>query len=216
MPTTIAIPDIVLTPEEWQFAGAVVGSLLVGLLTFYYGVKGWAASAYDSLKASSPSECDIDEFCGSQNPPSKVKVMIAHKLRVGSRVPSTEPIPLECIESPHVQGLWITKAKGTNDDATPLEDLIPRKTVQGFMDKRDKHETLVVATIRMGFGHHRLAYSACSWALSQGYTTIFHDFVNIESEESKLVGSADTIYSRMSRLSTEIGGPIEYLWGQVR
>jgi hypothetical protein len=65
----------------------------------------------------------------------------------------------------------------------------------------------------MGFGHHRLAYSACSWALSQKYTTIFHDLINIESEEASLIHSVDALYSKFSRLATELGGPIEKIWG---
>lgn len=205
-----------------QYWGALLGTVMVGILTVGWilkvALKAWATAAYATLKATSPSQCDIDEFVGPSNPVNPIKVMVVHALRVGKRQPSTQPIELECIKSTHVEGLWVSQAKGSSSStATPLEQLIPRKTQEGFMDKRDKNkQTVVVATIRMGFGHHRLAYSACSWALSKGYTTIFHDLINIESEESKLVGSADTIYSKMSRLSTEIGGPVEYLWGQVR
>jgi hypothetical protein len=206
---------------------ALIGTIVVGVVTLYLALKtvlkAWGTFTYDTLmkKYSTVSNCNIDEFCGPSNPPNKFKVMLVHKLRVGGRTPSTTPIELECVKSEHVDGLWVSQAKGTKSTATtkpatPLEELIPRKTKEGFMDKRDKNkQTVVVATIRMGFGHHRLAYSACSWALSKGYTTIFHDLIHIESEESKLVGSADTIYSKMSRLSTEIGGPVEYLWGQV-
>jgi len=202
--------------------GALVGTVLIGFVTFFVVLKSilkkWAETAYTALKATSPSQCDIDEFVGPSNPINPIKVMLVNKLRIGNRQPNTTPIELECVKSPHVEGLWVSQAKGTSSESsTPLEQLVPKKTVDGFMDKTDKKKTptVIVATIRMGFGHHRLAYSACSWALAKGYTTIFHDLISIESEESKLVGSADTIYSKMSRLSTEIGGPIEYLWGQV-
>jgi len=177
------------------------------IFALYVVLQQWAAGAYDRLQASSPSECDIDAFCGSSNPPDKLKVMAVHKLRVGSRQPKTQAIELEAIPSEHVPGLWVSQAKGTsknNKEAKAVTELI-----------QNKQKSVVVATIRMGFGHHRLAYSACSWALEQGYTTIFHDLINIESEEAKMVGSADTIYSRMSRLASELGGPVEYMWGQA-
>lgn len=197
---------------------------VLGAVT-YVLLKNWAEGAYAALKEKNAaiSQCDIDAFVmgGSsdnpQNPPDKIKVCLVNKLRIGSRPASTKPIPLECTPSTHVKGLWVSRAvkAGATDSPTPLADLLPRITSDGLIDPKDKKKTLVVATIRMGFGHHRLAYSACSWALEQGYNTIFHDLINIESEESKLIGSADTIYSKMSRLSSELGGPVEYLWGKV-
>ena len=196
----------------------VLVALAVGTYVF---LKQWAETTYDAIKTRNPSQCDIDTFVGPQNPPDKIKVCLINKLRVGNRVASQTPIALECTPSSHVPGLYVSRAvtaknKDTTVKATPLTELLPRVTSEGLIDPKDKKKTVVVATIRMGFGHHRLAYSACSWALDQGYTTIFHDLINIESEESKLIGSADTIYSKMSRLSTEIGGPVEYLWGKVR
>ncbi len=205
-----------------SYVGISLAVLAVVGAAGYYYLKQWAEGAYDAMKQRNPTECDIDAFVGPQNPPDKVKVCLVNKLRVGNRIASTTPIPLECTKSPHVEGLYVSRAikPGTNnnddeDTPTPLSNLLPRVTSEGLIDPNDTKKTIVVATIRMGFGHHRLAYSACSWALEQGYTTIFHDLINIESDESKLIGSADTIYSKMSRLSTEIGGPIEYLWGKV-
>jgi hypothetical protein len=158
---------------------------------------------------------DMDAFCTP--PPSKAKVAAAHLLRLGSRkANTTTPIPLECYPSPHVEGLYVAAAAGKSGqkDTVPVEDLLPRRNNNGTIDKRHK-PTVVVATIRMGFGHHRLAYSACSWALSQNYTTIFHDLINIESEEASLIKSLDALYSKMSRLATELGGPVEALWGMM-
>lgn len=204
-----------------SYLGIGLVVVAVASVAGYYFLQQWAEGAYETLRQRNPTECDIDTFVGPQNPPDKVKVCLVNKLRVGNRTASTTPIPLECTKSPHVEGLYVSRAvtKGSNEEtkeAIPLSDLLPRITSEGLIDPNDKKKTIVVATIRMGFGHHRLAYSACSWALEQGYTTIFHDLINIQSEESKLIGSADTIYSKMSRLSTEIGGPIEYLWGKVR
>eukprot|EP00339_Tiarina_fusa_P001569 CAMPEP_0117004372 /NCGR_PEP_ID=MMETSP0472-20121206/5369_1 /TAXON_ID=693140 ORGANISM="Tiarina fusus, Strain LIS" /NCGR_SAMPLE_ID=MMETSP0472 /ASSEMBLY_ACC=CAM_ASM_000603 /LENGTH=539 /DNA_ID=CAMNT_0004705309 /DNA_START=247 /DNA_END=1866 /DNA_ORIENTATION=- len=194
--------------------------------------SAWAETAYDEMLQDPKTECDIDSFVNkngtnNKNPCNKIKVAMAHKLRVKGRKARLTPIPLVCTKSPHVAGLYVsrnaaTKAKATaegEETVVPLNDLLPRLTEDGKLDKTDisttKKPTVVVATIRMGFGHHRLAYSACSWALGEGYTTIFHDLLNIESEESNLINSIDELYSKFSRLASELGGPIELLWGQA-
>lgn len=164
----------------------------------------------DELKAQ---DVDMDAFCTP--PPNKPKVAAGHYFRMGSRQANTDqPIALEATKSPHVEGLYVAAAAGSTEEATPMDQLLPKRTSRGEIDKRSK-PTLVVATIRMGFGHHRLAYSACSWALSQGYTTIFHDLISIESEEASLIHSVDALYSKFSRLATELGGVVEKAWGMA-
>jgi len=64
----------------------------------------------------------------------------------------------------------------------------------------------------MGFGHHRIAYAASSWALAQG-NTYFHDLLAIESPEAKMIHDTDQLYSKGSRLASEFGGRVEKLWG---
>eukprot|EP00980_Cylindrotheca_fusiformis_P006848 scaffold1431_cov76-Cylindrotheca_fusiformis.AAC.3 len=160
---------------------------------------------------------DMDEFCTKSYPPNKSKIAIAHWFRLGTRKANTEtPIPLECFPSTHIEGLYVAAAAGKSGkdkkDLVKLESLLPRRTSSGSIDKRHK-PTVVVATIRMGFGHHRLAYSTCSWSLAQNYTTIFHDLISIESEEANLINSVDALYSKFSRLATELGGPVEHVWG---
>jgi len=158
---------------------------------------------------------DMDAFCTPS--PKKAKVAAGHYFRMGSRqANTTTPIPLECYPSPHVNGLHVAAAAGNSkqEGAVPMTDLLPKRTSDGKIDPKGK-STIVVATIRMGFGHHRLAYSASSWALSEGYTTIFHDLINIESEEATLIHSVDALYSKFSRLATELGGTVEKLWGKA-
>ncbi|CAN0417969.1 unnamed protein product [Discosporangium mesarthrocarpum] len=67
----------------------------------------------------------------------------------------------------------------------------------------------------MGFGHHRIAYSACSWALGAGMGTYFHDLLNIKSREAGIIKKADRIYSKGSRLASEMGGAVEKIWGSM-
>jgi hypothetical protein len=189
-----------------------------GVIGVWYVAGAWAEIAYDQMLASPKTKCDIDSFVNS--PPSKLKIAMAHRLRMGARPARLEPIPLECTKSTHVPGLYVSRdvrTKSSDDDTPtfPLNDLLPRLKEDGSIDTADKSKkpTVIVATIRMGFGHHRLAYSACSWALEQGYTTIFHDLLNIESEEAELIHSVDALYSKFSRMATEFGGPVERMWG---
>lgn len=55
-------------------------------------------------------------------------------------------------------------------------------------------------TIRMGFGHHRIAYAAASWGVAwskkSGGATYFHDLLNIESAQARLDRIALTIRAR--------------------
>ncbi len=74
---------------------------------------------------------------------------------------------------------------------------------------------LIVGTVRMGYGHHRVAAAAYSWALAQGVETYLHDLLAIDAPESKIIAGIDKLYSRMSRLASEIGGPVEWLWGKT-
>jgi hypothetical protein len=202
----------------WWFPWAWISAVLaIGSFALWKVASAWAETAYDEMLKDPQTECDIDSFVGAKNPCNKVKVAVAHKMRVKGRKARLTPTPLACTKSPHVAGLYVSRNASTPaEDSVPLNDLLPRLKEDGTLDKTDtSKKTVIVATIRMGFGHHRLAYSACSWALGQGYTTIFHDLLNIDSEESKLINSIDELYSKFSRLASELGGPAEMLWGQA-
>ena len=207
---------------------SILSAIVVVMLSMYFLLSSWASSKYKSLKVSPPSQCDIDEFVNStktnnNNPPSTLKVVATSTIQLaGHQARTDHVIPLECTPSPHVDGLWVSRLAGSSDDdedvvVKPVEELLPTKTRSGrrrsTSASSNKQPTVVVATLRMGFGHHRLAYSSASWCLQNGYTTIFHDFLNIDSEERDLMKSVDEFYSKMSRLASEWGGPIEKLWG---
>lgn len=74
---------------------------------------------------------------------------------------------------------------------------------------------LVVGTIRMGYGHHRMALSVYSFSLKKQIPTYLHDLLAIKSPEATAIADIDSGYSYFSRLSAEIGGPAEWLWGQL-
>jgi hypothetical protein len=215
-----------MTLMAWSVVVLVGAVMAVSMM-----LRQWAEVVYADMLQHPKTACDIDSFVNS--PPSKLKVCLAHKLRMGARDASLTPIPLECTKSTHVKGLYVSRNVTLNatDSPIPLTDLLPRLKADGSLDttsststssssststsSSQQKKTVIVATIRMGFGHHRLAYSACSWALEQGYTTIFHDLLNIESDESQLIHSVDALYSQASRWASELGGPVEQLWGKA-
>lgn len=72
---------------------------------------------------------------------------------------------------------------------------------------------LLVSTVRMGFGHHRIAHAVGSWAEAMGVRPVLHDLLGVEAPEADVVRGADRFYSRLSRLAVDLGGPFERLWG---
>ena len=152
--------------------------------------------------------------------------MFLQKLSVGDRLPSEETVKLASAESSHVPGLQVTeRAEARKDSSIKLTP-----GAKGVIIDPANPKPLVIGTIRMGFGHHRIAYAACSWAThvdedaAKPYedtgklgdrTTYFHDLLNIDSPEADLIKSTDAVYSKMSRITSNLGGFIEALWGKA-
>ncbi len=76
-------------------------------------------------------------------------------------------------------------------------------------------EDVLVGTVRMGFGHHRIAYSVYTWALATGRRPWLHDLLDIDSPEAGTIAGIDAFYSRWSRRAADLGGPIEWAWGKA-
>ncbi|HBS06643.1 MAG TPA: hypothetical protein DEA96_16860 [Leptospiraceae bacterium] len=74
---------------------------------------------------------------------------------------------------------------------------------------------LYTGTIRMGYGHHRMAFSVYSQSVERGISTALHDLLAIECNESTCIERLDSLYSQFSRLATDIGGPVEWMWGRA-
>eukprot|EP00286_Rhodomonas_abbreviata_P001762 CAMPEP_0181290506 /NCGR_PEP_ID=MMETSP1101-20121128/1450_1 /TAXON_ID=46948 /ORGANISM="Rhodomonas abbreviata, Strain Caron Lab Isolate" /LENGTH=513 /DNA_ID=CAMNT_0023394795 /DNA_START=320 /DNA_END=1861 /DNA_ORIENTATION=+ len=174
----------------------MLGSCYVGLAVLYFFF-----SRYDSITAG--NAINVDNFtCSAASFTDRAKTSFLHSLTIGQRNKSLVPIKLGMMDSPFVPNLKVSGSLSTMKDAQPLT-LSPKKAV-------------VVGTIRMGFGHHRIAYAASSWALAQSdVTTVFHDLLAVHSEESSLIDATEVIYSKGSRLASEIGGPAEWVWGAL-
>ena len=67
----------------------------------------------------------------------------------------------------------------------------------------------------MGYGHHRMAYAVYSWVLAKKSNHIYMIFLGIKSNRAVAIKEIDGLYSQMSRVSSEWGGPIEWMWGQI-
>jgi hypothetical protein len=198
--------------EPWALALVIIAGVISVLAVLYFVFVAWAAGAYVRIKKSLHTECDIDAFVGAANPVKATKVVLAHKLQLGKREPSAEAIPLECFDSPHVPGLKVSRKSGTHTEHdADAKNVVPLDQILS----ESRKTPIVIATIRMGFGHHRLAYSAASWALKSGHPTIFHDLLNISSPEADLIKSTDELYSKFSRMASEFGGAVERFWGSL-
>lgn len=172
--------------EKWALALIIVATVLVGAVVLKKLLQTWAASAYKRMLKNPLTACDIDAFVGyDRNPVSALKCVLAHKMQIGSRKASTEPIPLEAFESPHVPGLRVSRKKGENDTSNSTAATATTATtaidIHKLIAESGEKTPIVIATIRMGFGHHRLAYSVSSWAIEAGHPAIFHDLLSIKS-----------------------------------
>mmetsp|Transcript_18254 Transcript_18254/g.25720 ORF Transcript_18254/g.25720 Transcript_18254/m.25720 type:complete len:565 (+) Transcript_18254:130-1824(+) len=152
---------------------------------------------------------DIDPWVQQPNGPkfqSKIQLLFTNWLSAGGHKVRKSAVPLGEQESTFMKGLKVTVKEGE-------EKSVPHALSTGKLDKKP----IVVGTIRMGFGHHRIAYAACSWSLEheKDTTTYFHDLLNIDSPEATLIKDMDKAYSKGSRLASELGGPIEQLWGTL-
>jgi len=183
---------------------AVVFGVIIGIYVLWRVLLVWASASYKKLVKD--NSISVDEFVLSEpSPQSALKVVVMHKFNCGSRVASMEGLDLKAEDSDKVPGLKVTeRASSPNDKTTTSKSKAP----------------LVVGTIRMGFGHHRIAYAATSWGLGDDPSkderdTYFHDLLNIESEEATMIHDTDILYSKGSRLASELGGPVEAFWGSL-
>ena len=97
----------------------------------------------------------IDEYTGGPASAARQFQVVATEHMTGAATFSlekalAETVALEWTESPHVDGLRTTRA------------LTDAKSTRKMADV-DGSKALVVGTIRMGFGHHRIAYAMSSW-----------------------------------------------------
>ena len=116
----------------------------------------------------------------------------------GTTLDPAREIPFSALDSPYVEGMKL---------------LVEQR--HGMPAAHVKPADVIVGTVRMGFGHHRIAHSATTWAVAKGVTPYLHDILAIPSPESETIRRLDAQYSKWSRVSADIGGPVEWLWGNL-
>jgi hypothetical protein len=108
-----------------------------------------------------------------------------------------DPIPLGSVACDRLEGTRLLR---------PRDPGVPQAAMPGGV---------IVSTLRMGYGHHRIARAAVTWALEQGWTPYLHDLLELDSPEAECIERLDRNYSRCSRWAAETGGAVDRLWGAV-
>ena len=186
-------------------------SIFIGAMGALHLLTSYFASEYTAATRTNRFKLDA-YFPTKATEAQKATVAFLHRLNCGGvfrECPAaSSPAAVHALSeapSPYVSGLRVTgRMPMFEDKPTGAEPFTP-----------PKEGALVVGTIRMGFGHHRIAYAASSWGLASAKATYFHDLLNIDSAEATLIKDMDKLYSRGSRLATELGGAVEKLWGSL-
>lgn len=208
--------------QPWQDALLLVAIVFVGLFILLKLVQNYTKSIYLKWLNNPSTPLDVDSFVDTEtNPPKYLKVVFLQKMSVGDRKPEDYTVPLSSAPSPHFPGLQVTERL----DQRVGSNMKPSSNASKLSLDPEKPCPLFIGTIRMGFGHHRIAYAACSWALdadadnstgvsTKDRSTYFHDLLNIDSPEADLIKATDAVYSKMSRIASNMGGLVENIWGK--
>jgi len=76
----------------------------------------------------------------------------------------------------------------------------------------DRTNGVVVSTIRMGFGHYRIAMAGVSAARAMGFTPYWLDLLGIPGITTDVINWCNTNYSRFSRISQRYPWFDRYIW----
>ena len=96
------------------------------------------------------------------------------------------------------------------------EDLGLRDIVRGSHgDPIDPETGIVISTIRMGFGHYRIAMAGASAARAMGFTPYWLDLLAVPGITQDAINWWNTNYSKYSRLSQRSKLFNKYVWESV-
>ncbi len=88
------------------------------------------------------------------------------------------------------------------------------KVLKSGTGKVDIDDGLLVGTVRMGYGHYRMALSVLTYALRMGSTPYWLDFRESDSPECRVLTDIDKLYSGFSRW-TEKNFLLEWFWENI-
>jgi hypothetical protein len=75
-----------------------------------------------------------------------------------------------------------------------------------------KKGSLVISTIRMGYGHYRIAMAGASCARAMGFTPLWLDLLAIPGITTDVINFCNTYYSKFSRISQRNPFFNQYIW----
>ncbi len=79
----------------------------------------------------------------------------------------------------------------------------------------DKENGVICSTIRMGFGHYRIAMAGASCAKAMGFTPYWLDLLAIPGITTDVINWCNTWYSKFSRISQQSKLFNKYVWEPV-
>ncbi len=79
-------------------------------------------------------------------------------------------------------------------------------------DPLPKKNAVVISTIRMGFGHYRIAMAGASAARAMGFTPLWLDLLAIPGITTDVINWCNTNYSKYSRISQSSSFFNKYVW----
>jgi hypothetical protein len=102
-------------------------------------------------------------------------------------------------------------------DVFGLKDLVRAEpsVAGGASDLAEVADGVVISTIRMGFGHYRIAMAGASAARAMGFTPYWLDLLAVPGITSDVIDWCNTWYSRWSRISQRSGAFNRWVWEPV-
>jgi len=82
-------------------------------------------------------------------------------------------------------------------------------------DLLNPHNGVIISTIRMGFGHYRIAMAGASCAKAMGFTPYWLDLLAIPGITTDVINYCNSWYSRFSRISQSNSFFNKYIWESV-
>ena len=76
----------------------------------------------------------------------------------------------------------------------------------------DSKNAVICSTIRMGYGHYRIAMAGASCAKAMGFTPYWMDLLSIPGITTDIINWCNTNYSRFSRISQQSSFFNKYIW----
>jgi hypothetical protein len=122
----------------------------------------------------------------------KWKQMLAEKFKYDPN----EIYNLSVKDHPYGGGIFNLKEIVRNENGTSL----------------DKENGVIISTIRMGFGHYRIAMAGVSAACAMGFTPYWLDLLAIPGITTDVINWCNSNYSRFSRISQRFSWFDKYVW----